>query len=95
MNGLEEAIKYLDIYNRREFLIETARRTERRAFPPVAIREAMINAVVHADYSQLGAPIRVSIFSDRLEIENPGLLPLGLTIRVNHSKNLIWGVPPL
>jgi len=41
---------------------------------------AVINAVVHADYAQRGAPIRLSIFDDRVEIENPGLLPFGLTI---------------
>ena len=48
--------------------------------PPVAIREAIINAVVHADYAQRGAPIRVAIFDDRVEVENPGLLPFGLTL---------------
>lgn len=40
----------------------------------------MINAVVHADYSQKGAPIRVSFFDDRIEIENPGILLPGLTV---------------
>ncbi len=39
-----------------------------------------MNAVAHADYSQRGAPIRLAIFDDRLEIENPGLLPFGLTV---------------
>jgi predicted HTH transcriptional regulator len=53
---------------------------ERWSIPPVAVREAMINAVAHADYAQRGAPIRISIFDDRLEIENPGLLPFGLTV---------------
>ncbi len=48
--------------------------------PLTAIRETIINAVVHADYAQHGAPIRLSIFDDRLEIENPGLLLFGLTI---------------
>ena len=48
--------------------------------PLTAIREALINAIVHADYSQQGAPIRLSIFDDRIEIENPGLLLFGLTI---------------
>ena len=48
--------------------------------PPVAVREALVNAVAHADYSQRGAPIRVAVFDDRLEVENPGLLPFGLTL---------------
>src|SRR5256885_3973776 len=56
------------------------RREEHWSVPPVAVREAIINAVVHADYSQRGAPIRISIFDDRLEVENPGLLPFGVTV---------------
>jgi predicted HTH transcriptional regulator len=39
-----------------------------------------VNAIVHADYSQKGAPIRVSFFDDRIEIENPGILLPGMTI---------------
>ena len=57
--------------------VQSARRWE---IPRIAVREALVNAVVHADYSQRGAPIRVSVFDDRLEVENPGLLPFGLTI---------------
>ena len=48
--------------------------------PPVALREALVNAVVHADYAQRGAPIRLAVFDDRVEIENPGILLPGLTI---------------
>lgn len=44
------------------------------------LREAIINAIVHADYSQRGAPIRIAIFEDRIEIENPGLIPFNLTL---------------
>jgi len=40
----------------------------------------VINAAVHADYSERGTPISVSILSDRIEVENPGLLPFGLTL---------------
>jgi len=64
----------------REAVIEGPRRVERWTFPLVAVREAVVNAVAHADYSQSGAPIRLSIFDDRLEVENPGLLPFGLTV---------------
>lgn len=46
----------------------------------MAVREAVINAVVHTDYAQRGAPLRISIFDDHLEVENPGLLPFGLTV---------------
>ena len=40
----------------------------------------VINALVHADYSQRGAPVRVVFLDDRIEIENPGLLLPGMTI---------------
>jgi predicted HTH transcriptional regulator len=60
--------------------IGAVRRAERWSLPPLAIREAVVNAVAHADYAQRGAPIRIAMFDDRLEVENPGLLPFGLTI---------------
>jgi predicted HTH transcriptional regulator len=60
--------------------IEGLRRRDTLTVPPVALREALINSVVHADYAQTGAPFRVSIFDDRLEIENPGLLASGITV---------------
>ena len=44
------------------------------------LREVVINALVHADYSQRGAPIRVAFFDDRIEVENPGMLLPGMTV---------------
>ena len=72
------------------------RRKERWRLPPPAVREAIINAVAHADYAQRGAPLRVSIFDDRLEVENPGLLPFGLTLEdlprgVSKLRNRVIG----
>jgi predicted HTH transcriptional regulator len=64
---------------------QTSRHQEVWSIPYKAIREAVINAIVHADYSLAGAPIRIAMFDDRLEIENPGLLPFGL-------KNIKEGV---
>jgi predicted HTH transcriptional regulator len=40
----------------------------------------VVNAIVHADYSQRGAPVRIAFFNDRIEIENPGILLPGLTV---------------
>ncbi|HMB30899.1 MAG TPA: ATP-binding protein [Desulfohalobiaceae bacterium] len=44
------------------------------------LREVVINALVYADYSQRGAPIRGASFDDRIEVENPGMLLPGMTV---------------
>lgn len=46
--------------------------------PLMAMREAVINALVHAEYSRKGSPVRLSVFDDRVEVENPGVLHSGL-----------------
>jgi predicted HTH transcriptional regulator len=79
-SAIEQAIAFVREHLRRGAEIGPVRRRERWDLPPVAVREAIINAVTHADYSQRGAPIRVALFDDRLEVESPGLLPFGLTI---------------
>lgn len=78
--SIESAIGFVEKHSLHGAAIGKVRRKDRWNLPPVAVREAMVNAVAHADYSHRGAPIRVSIFDDRLEIENPGLLPFGLTV---------------
>lgn len=76
----EEALAFLRKHEAVALDIRGARHEERWPVPLVAAREAIINALVHADYAQRGAPIRVSVFDDRLEVESPGLLPFGLTV---------------
>ena len=49
-------------------------------YPAIALREVLVNAVAHADYSLSGMRIRVAIYADRLEVENPGMLPFGMTL---------------
>ncbi len=49
-------------------------------FSERAIFEAVVNAVVHRDYSIRGSRIRLSMFSDRIEICSPGALPNSLTV---------------
>lgn len=50
-------------------------------YPFEAIREAVINAIAHRDYTRRGTPIMVSIFDDRVEVSNPGGLLPGLNIK--------------
>jgi predicted HTH transcriptional regulator len=92
----EDVIAFLQKHMAREAVIGSVKRTDRWTFPVVAVREAIMNAIVHADYAQRGAPIRVALFDDRLEIENPGLLPFGLTIEdiqkgISKLRNRVLG----
>ncbi|MBN9659188.1 MAG: hypothetical protein J0H49_13465 [Acidobacteria bacterium] len=47
-------------------------------FPPVALREALVNAFCHRDYAQVGGGVSIGIYDDRLEIWSDGTLPFGL-----------------
>ncbi len=92
----EEALAFLKKHMSREAIIGAVKRTEHWTLPVIALREAIMNAIVHADYAQHGAPIRIALFDDRLEIENPGLLPFGLTIEeirrgVSKLRNRVIG----
>ena len=56
------------------------RRKDLWSIPIDILREVVINALVHSDYSHRGTPIRIAFYDDRIEIENPGLLLPGMTI---------------
>lgn len=53
---------------------EGMRRTDHWSIPLTILREAIINALVHSDYSQHDSPTRIAFFDDRIEIESPGML---------------------
>lgn len=56
-----------------------ARRTERSSYPREAVREVLVNALVHRDYLLSSTDIELSIYEDRLEVISPGKLPNGIT----------------
>ncbi|NMN00818.1 transcriptional regulator [Bifidobacterium sp. DSM 109958] len=56
------------------------RRVDERDYAPAVVREALLNMVVHRDYSFAG-PALVSVFDDRMEFVNFGGLPAGMTER--------------
>jgi ATP-dependent DNA helicase RecG len=80
VTALEQAVSFVERNTRLGLSIGRLQRRDAPAVPPAALREALVNAVVHADYAQSGAPTRVAIFDDRVEVENPGILLPGLTI---------------
>jgi len=60
-------------------LVGGARREDKWLYPEEAVREAIVNALVHRDYLLSGTTIELSIYEDRLEIISPGRLPNGIT----------------
>lgn len=62
--------------------------------PVPAVTEAIVNAVVHRDYTSTGA-VQVMLFRDRLEIWNPGGLPKGLTVEKLQGRHRSMPVNPL
>lgn len=61
---------------------ETGVRKDRTEYPIEAIRESILNAVIHRDYSIYteGTPIQIDFFTDRLEIHSPGSLYGRMTV---------------
>ncbi len=60
--------------------LREAERVIELPYPEESIREAVVNAVAHRDYTITGLDIRVDIYPDRLEIESPGRLPNTVSI---------------
>jgi ATP-dependent DNA helicase RecG len=55
-------------------------RADEPLFPLIALREALVNAICHRDYSQAGGAVSLAIYDDRLEIWSAGTLPFGLQV---------------
>ena len=73
---LAEAMTFIHKNTRTKIIIdpETGRRADRSDYPEAAVREAVLNALVHRDYSihTEGMPIQLLVFEDRLEVRSPG-----------------------
>lgn len=79
LEQLEEAFDYIDRYNRTRAEFSGLDRLDMRDYPPEAIREALLNAIVHRDYSYSGATL-ISIFEDRIEFVTIGGLVKGIAL---------------
>ncbi len=76
---IEDTRRFLRLYLVTEHKIEGFASELNEEIPEVALREAIVNAIAHRDYT-ISAPIRVIIYSDRVEIRTPGKLPNTVTI---------------
>lgn len=97
--AVDEAMAFVRKQLRQQIVIgadRSARHRKSWTVPDGALREAIVNAVVHADYAQRGSPIRIAMFDNRIEIDSPGLLIPGLTVEdlwrgVSRLRNHVVG----
>ena len=78
LTQLEDAYSYIDQFNRIRAEFEGLERIDKRDYPGEALREALLNAITHRDYSFSGSTL-ISIFDDRIELVTIGGLVRGLT----------------
>ena len=88
---VNDVYEYIAMHNGKSATFEGLNRVEKLEYPEYAIREALINAVVHRDYSFSGS-ILIHIFHDRIEMVSVGGLVQGLTLEdielgISQSRN--------
>jgi len=77
--NMEKAIAFLQEHLRLQATIKGLRREEKWEIPLDALREAVINALIHRDYSDQGF-VYIKVYDEQIIIANPGKLPEDLTI---------------
>ncbi len=77
---VENTMAFARVYIPKAGIVKKIQRIDTDAVPVEAVREAVVNAVVHRDYSISGADIKFAVFDNRIEITSPGALPKSLVI---------------
>ena len=78
LKQVEDAFSYIDQHNRTRAEFSGLERVDNRDYPTEALREALLNAVVHRDYA-ISSPTLISIFDDRIEFVSIGGLVRGIS----------------
>jgi len=77
---VERAIEFVRRNTRSKSDLVQGRRIDKPDYPEEVIRETIVNAIAHRDYTISGTDIELSIYRDRLEVISPGRLPSTVTI---------------
>ncbi len=83
---IEKSMDFIKANIEYESHIENVVRVDTYSYSLEAIREVLVNAVCHRDYSITGSDILVSIFKNRIEVTSPGSLPNSINInKIKHG----------
>ncbi len=79
LKQIDDAYRFLDLCNETRATFDGLLRKDHRSYPETAIRESLLNAVVHRDYA-FSAPTLISVYYDHCEIVSVGGLVSGISI---------------
>ncbi|MEG1067090.1 MAG: ATP-binding protein, partial [Anaerovoracaceae bacterium] len=93
LKQMNDAFEYIGMSNNLNSTFDKLERIDNYDYPPYAIREALVNTVVHRDYDYSGSTL-INIFDDRIEFVSIGGLVKGLTMSdimngISQSRNMI------
>jgi predicted HTH transcriptional regulator len=94
--ALEAIIAFIRRHTSMAAEIGETRRKDIPQYPPAVVREAIVNALLHTDYSIKGASIQIAIFEDRIKNIIQVVYPLGLVLRrlvsgISQLRNRVIG----
>lgn len=78
LKQMKDVYSFLNRYNRTNSEITGLKRTDTREYPEIALREALLNSIVHKEYSYSSSTL-ISVFDDKIEIVTIGGLTKGLS----------------
>ena len=80
LQQMNDAYAFIDLNNKKKSTFSGLHRIDQRDYPETAVREALLNSLVHREYSFSSSTL-ISIFSDRIEFVSLGGLVKGLTLK--------------
>lgn len=93
---VEQALDFVKRNTQSRSEVQGGRRIDTPGFPESVLREVIVNALVHRDYSIAGSDVTLTLYSDRFEVQSPGRLPNTVTIegmkaglRYARNQNLV------
>ena len=78
--AVDRVMEFLLKHSYKSAVFGEVRRRDVYSIPVEAVREVVVNALVHANYSERSTPIRVAFYDDRIQVGSPGLLLPGMTV---------------
>ena len=85
---LDSALNFVKKNTKKKWKKEASGRVEMPEYDEIAIREAIVNAIIHRQYTNVGAEVTIDIYDDRIVITSPGPMVSGVLINKELEDNI-------